>query len=195
MTRIILASGSPRRRELLAKLYDKFEIITSEVDETLDASTEPVRGVQILAVRKGEAVADTLDSDCVVISSDTLVEIDGQPLGKPTSREDAYRMLRLLSGNYHNVHTGIAVHYAGRVVSDVASARVKFKPLTDAEIYAYIDGGECDRLYNEMSQAYERLRDRLGVVDEDTDVEIIINNLLRIQYILCEKMFRCGQSL
>lgn len=142
MTRIILASGSPRRRELLAKLYDKFEIITSEVDETLDASTEPVRGVQILAVRKGEAVADTLDSDCVVISSDTLVEIDGQPLGKPTSREDAYRMLRLLSGNYHNVHTGIAVHYVGRVVSDVASARVKFKPLTDAEIYAYIDGGE-----------------------------------------------------
>jgi hypothetical protein len=60
---------------------------------------------------------------------------------------------------------------------------------------AYADGGECDRLYNEMSQAYERLRDRLGVVDEDTDVEIIINNLLRIQYILCEKMFRCGQSL
>lgn len=142
MTRIILASGSPRRRELLAKLYEKFEIITSEVDETLDASTEPVRGVQILAVRKGEAVADTLDSDCVVISSDTLVEIDGQPLGKPTSREDAYRMLRLLSSNYHNVHTGIAVHYAGRVVSDVASARVKFKPLTDAQIYAYIDGGE-----------------------------------------------------
>lgn len=142
MRRIILASGSPRRRELLAKLYDKFEIITSEVDESLDRSIEPVCGVQILAVRKGEAVAKSLDTDCVVISSDTLVEIDGEPLGKPTSREDAYRMLRLLSGNYHNVHTGIAVHYSGRVVSDVASARVKFKPLTDAEIYGYIDGGE-----------------------------------------------------
>ena len=142
MPRIILASGSPRRRELLAKLYDNFEIITSEVDETLDGSIEPVRGVEILAVRKGEAVADTLEPDCVVISSDTLVEIGGEPLGKPTSREDAYRMLRSLSGNYHNVHTGIAVHYSGRVVSDVASARVKFKPLTDAEIYAYIDGGE-----------------------------------------------------
>ena len=142
MPRIILASGSPRRRELLAKLYDNFEIITSEVDETLDGSIEPVRGVEILAVRKGEAVAKTLEPDCVVISSDTLVEIGGEPLGKPTSREDAYRMLRSLSGNYHNVHTGIAVHYSGRVVSDVASARVKFKPLTDAEIYAYIDGGE-----------------------------------------------------
>ena len=142
MPRIILASGSPRRRELLAKLYDNFEIITSEVDETLDVSIEPVRGVEILAVRKGEAVAKELEPDCVVISSDTLVEIGGEPLGKPTSREDAYRMLRSLSGNYHNVHTGIAVHYSGRVVSDVASARVKFKPLTDTEIYAYIDGGE-----------------------------------------------------
>ena len=142
MTRIILASGSPRRRELLAKLYDNFEIITSEVDENLDDGITPLQGVEILAVRKGAAVACTLDSDSVVISSDTLVEIDGTPLGKPISREDAYRMLRLLSGNYHNVHTGIAVHYAGRVVSDVASARVKFKHLTDDEIYAYIDGGE-----------------------------------------------------
>lgn len=142
MPRIILASGSPRRRELLTKLYDKFEVITSEVDESLEDSVEPVRGVQILAVRKGEAVATALDKDCVVISSDTLVEIGGHPLGKPTSREDACRMLKLLSGNYHNVHTGIAVHYNGRVVSGVASARVKFKPLTDEEICAYVDGGE-----------------------------------------------------
>ena len=142
MPRKILASGSPRRRELLAKIYDKFEVITSEVDESLDDSIEPLKGVEILAVRKGAAVADALDKDCVVISSDTLVEISGEPLGKPTSREDAYRMLRMLSGNYHNVHTGIAVHYSGRLVSGVASARVKFKPLTDDEIYAYIDGGE-----------------------------------------------------
>jgi hypothetical protein len=60
---------------------------------------------------------------------------------------------------------------------------------------AYADGGECDRLYNEMSQAYERLRDRLGVVDEDMDAEIMINNLLGIQRILCEKMFLYGQTL
>ena len=142
MSRIILASGSPRRRELLMKLYDKFEIITSEVDESLDKNISPLRGVEILAVRKGEAVAKTLESDAIVISSDTLVEIDGEPLGKPVSREDAHRMLSRLSGNYHNVHTGIAVHHKGNVISGVASARVKFKPLTDAEIYAYIDGGE-----------------------------------------------------
>ena len=142
MRRIILASGSPRRRELLGQLYDSFEVITSEVDETLDDGITPVEGVEVLAVRKGRAVADTLDCECVVISSDTLVEIDGDPLGKPTSREDAYRMLSRLSGNYHNVHTGIAVHYAGGVISGVASARVKFKPISDEEIYAYIDGGE-----------------------------------------------------
>lgn len=142
MLRIVLASGSPRRKELLGKIFDEFEIITSEVDETLDEGVKPLDGVKILAVRKGKAVADMLQGECVVISSDTLVEIDDEPLGKPISREDAYRMLRRLSGNYHNVHTGIAVHYAGRVISDVASARVKFKPLTDDEIYEYIDGGE-----------------------------------------------------
>ena len=102
----------------------------------------PVRGVEILAVRKGRAVADNLAPECVVISSDTLVEIDNTPLGKPVSAEDAYSMLRRLSGNYHNVHTGIAVHYDGRVISGVASARVKFKPLSDEEIHEYIAGGE-----------------------------------------------------
>lgn len=142
MSRIILASGSPRRRELLGRLYDSFEVITSEVDETLDRGITPVDGVEILAVRKGRAVAESLPEDCVVISSDTLVEIGGEPLGKPTSREDAHRMLKLLSGNFHNVHTGVAVHHRGGVFSGVASARVKFKPLSDEEIYAYIDGGE-----------------------------------------------------
>ena len=142
MPRIILASGSPRRRELLSKIYDEFEIITSEVDESFGTDIMPVDGVQILSVRKGRAVAEKLSADCLVISSDTLVEVDGKPLGKPTSREDAYGMLRLLSGRYHNVHTGVAVHYDGRVISGVDTARVKFKPLTDEEIYAYIDGGE-----------------------------------------------------
>ncbi len=142
MSRIILASGSPRRRELLGQLYDSFEIITSEVDETLLDDVSPVDGVEILAVRKGSAVAKTLPCECVVISSDTLVELGGVPLGKPTSESDAYRMLRSLSGNYHNVHTGIAVHYDNRVISGVASARVKFKDISDEDIYEYIAGGE-----------------------------------------------------
>ncbi len=138
MPRIILASASPRRKELLGQLYDEFEIITSDVPEDLPEGTEPERGVEILALRKGRAVAEC-NTDAVVISSDTLVEIDSTPLGKPTSREDAFRMLRMLSGRYHNVHTGVAVHYRGRAVSGVATSRVSFKELSDGEIWAYID--------------------------------------------------------
>ena len=142
MPKIILASGSPRRKELLSQLYDSFDIITSEVDETLPEGMHPCRGVEVLAARKGRAVADAGHADAVVISSDTLVEIDGIPLGKPTSREDAHRMLSMLSGNYHNVHTGVAVHYRECVKSGVATACVKFKPLSDTEIWEYIDTGE-----------------------------------------------------
>ncbi len=141
MEKIILASASPRRRELLGRLYQSFEIITSEVPEDLADGTLPKDGVEILALRKGGFVAQK-HRDAIVISSDTLVEVDGIPLGKPESREDAHRMLSMLSGRYHNVHTGIAVHFGDRVASGVDTARVKFKPLTDDEIYAYIDGGE-----------------------------------------------------
>ena len=142
MLDIVLASASPRRKELLGKAYDSFRIITSDVDETLPPEVAPVDGVVVLALRKGRAVADTLPDTCVVISSDTLVEVDGEPLGKPTSREDAYRMLNLLSGRAHNVHTGVAVHYRGRSVGEVATSHVRFKPLSDEEIWGYIDTGE-----------------------------------------------------
>ncbi len=140
--RIVLASASPRRRELLHRLYDDFEVMTSDVDESLPGGVAPIRGVEILALRKGRAVSDSLPSETVVISSDTLVEIDGIPLGKPVSRDDAYRMLRLLSGRCHNVHTGVAVRFNGRSFSGTDTARVKFRELTDDEIYDYIDGGE-----------------------------------------------------
>lgn len=141
MPRIILASASPRRKELLGGLYGEFEIITSEVDENLPEDVHPREGVEILAARKGAAVARN-NKDAIVISSDTLVELDGIPLGKPTSREDAHRMLSMLSDRHHSVHTGVAVHYGDAVKSGVASSRVKFKRLTDEEIYAYVDGGE-----------------------------------------------------
>ena len=138
---IILASASPRRRELLSKLYSDFDIITADVDETLPDGVLPREGVELLAVRKGAVVAAGHPT-AVVISSDTLVEIDNLPLGKPTSREDAYRMLSMLSGKHHNVHTGVAVHYDGVVKSGVATARVKFYELGDEEIWAYIDTNE-----------------------------------------------------
>ena len=144
--KIILASASPRRRELLSAVCRDFEIKTAETDETLDESIHPRRGVEILAIRKGRAVADTLGAEevknCVIISSDTLVELGGIPLGKPESAAHAKKMLRELSGKAHFVHTGIAVHAGGKLYSGVATTGVYFRELTDAEIDEYIATGE-----------------------------------------------------
>ena len=96
----------------------------------------------MLAVRKGKAVSSFLPDDCLVISSDTLVELDGKPLGKPADQEDAVKMLKALSGRTHYVRTGIAVRYKGRVFSETSSSAVIFKSLSDEEIIAYVKSGE-----------------------------------------------------
>ena len=144
--KIILASASPRRRELLSSVCRSFEIKTAETDENLDASVHPRDGVEILAVRKGRAVLDTLDAysaaESVIISSDTLVELDGVPLGKPGDEAHAKVMLGSLSGKRHNVHTGIAVHVGERLFSGVATTGVYFRELTSAEIEDYVACGE-----------------------------------------------------
>ena len=136
--RIILASKSPRRRQLLGEIYDDFEIITAETDETLPEGIHPSEGVAILAVRKGAAVKDMVGDDAMIISSDTLVELGGVALGKPIDEADAERMLRSLSGKAHNVHTGVAVHYRGRVFSGTDPTAVIFRDITTAEIRDYI---------------------------------------------------------
>lgn len=138
----ILASKSPRRRELLSEITKDFEIVTKEVDETLPNDIHPRDGVEILAVRKGEVVAREVGEDNIVISSDTLVELGGVPLGKPVDKEDAVRMLTDLSGKAHNVHTGVAVHYRGRSFSGVATTAVYFREMTDKEIRDYVDSGD-----------------------------------------------------
>ncbi len=138
----ILASKSPRRRELLSEITKDFEIVTKEVDETLPNDIHPRDGVEILAVRKGEVVAREVGEDNIVISSDTLVELGGAPLGKPVDKEDAVRMLTDLSGKAHNVHTGVAVHYRGRSFSGVATTAVYFREMTDKEIRDYVDSGD-----------------------------------------------------
>lgn len=138
----ILASKSPRRKELLSDIIKDFEIITKEVDESLPCGIHPREGVEILAVRKGAAVAGEVGECRVVISSDTLVEIGGTPLGKPVDRADAVAMLKMLSGKAHNVHTGVAVHFGGRCLSGVATTAVFFRKMTDAEIEEYVDSGD-----------------------------------------------------
>lgn len=139
--RIVLASKSPRRRELLSAKYQDFEIKVADCDETLPGGTETVRGVELLAIRKGEAVLPECEG-ALIISSDTLVELDGEALGKPKDDLDAYRMLKSLSGRVNYVHTGVAVHYHGRLRSGVATTAVKFKELSDGEIWDYVNSGE-----------------------------------------------------
>lgn len=139
--KVILASKSPRRRELLSVLVPEFEIIVREVDETLPRGVHAGVGVGLLAIKKGEAVAAEYP-EALVISSDTLVELDGVSLGKPVDKNDACRMLRALSGRRHNVHTGVAVHYRGRCVFGVDSTGVIFRDITEDEIRGYVEGGE-----------------------------------------------------
>ena len=142
MNKIVLASKSPRRKELLSRLYSDFDVLVREVDESLPGDINIKEGTELLAVRTGGAVAREVSADTLVISSDTLVELDGRALGKPKDAEDAFGMLRSLSGRAHNVHTGVAVHYLGRVYSGVASSGVYFKELSDKEILDYIATGE-----------------------------------------------------
>ena len=139
----ILASKSPRRRELLGQIIDEFDIITAEVDESLPSDVHPREGVELLAVRKGAVVAEE-NTDALVISSDTLVELGGVPLGKPRDRADAIRMLTSLSGKAHNVHTGVAVHYKGKTYSGVDSTAVYYRKMTLSEIEEYVESGDSD---------------------------------------------------
>lgn len=140
--KLILASGSPRRKEILAAAGIDFTVRTADVDETLPEGTPAREGVRLLAVRKGDAVARTLGDETPILSADTLVELDGKKLGKPKDQEDAAHMLRALSGRAHAVHTGIAVHYRGETRSAVATTTVRFRTLTEEEIRAYVESGE-----------------------------------------------------
>lgn len=142
--KIILASKSPRRKEIFGAFAEecgfRFEIITRETDEELFGE-HPMTGVRTLAERKGAAVAAEYPT-ALVVSSDTLVELDGIPLGKPIDENDACRMLRDLSGKTHNVHTGIALTLGDKVYSGVATTEVTFRELTEDEICAYVATGE-----------------------------------------------------
>jgi len=139
--RLILASGSPRRRELLTKMGYHFEICTPDVDEHVQGHARDI--VSTLALRKARAGASHYD-DGVIIASDTLVSLDGVPLGKPEDAADAKRMLRALSGREHEVFSGVCVMdvRTGRQETRAVRTGVTFRDLSDQEIEAYIATGE-----------------------------------------------------
>ncbi|MBK5221645.1 MAG: septum formation inhibitor Maf [Acidimicrobiia bacterium] len=147
---VILASASPRRLELLRQIGIEPTVEPADVDETLDPGADLAVAVVELARAKADAVARSrlLLSDrpieAVVIGADTLVVVDGEPLGKPASPADAAAMLRRLSGRSHQVMTGVAVVHltSGRTLDAVATTDVHVRAITDDEIDAYIATGE-----------------------------------------------------
>ena len=141
--RIILASGSPRRRALLHDLGLEFEVYKPDVDESHSPDENPETLCARLSRLKAEAGAQKFQ-DALVIAADTIVVIDGKILGKPVNREDAVKMLAALQGREHEVLTGLSVCMNGRVLTHAEHTRVKFRPLSDAEIRAYVSTGECD---------------------------------------------------
>lgn len=137
--RVILASASPRRRELLSLIGLEHEVRPADVDETFVAGESPRVYADRLARAKALAAASP---DVVAIGCDTIVVVDGDVLGKPRDAADATRMLRLLSGRQHLVMTAVAVTFDGRIVSDVVQVGVTFRSLSPVEIADYIGTGE-----------------------------------------------------
>lgn len=133
---IILASSSPRRRELMALITPDYTVRTSDVDERAIRAETPALLAQKLAAAKCRAVAESCPED-VVIGCDTVVDVNGEVFGKPHGVEDAKRMLRALSGSAHQVHTGVCVSRGGRTESFVDSCKVTFFPLSEEEIDFY----------------------------------------------------------
>ena len=139
---IILASQSPRRRELLERMgLSAFQVIPARGEEAMDPSLSPEQLVEELSRRKAAEVAAT-HPDQLVIAADTVVAVGGQVLGKPRDPEDAVRMLTALSGREHTVHTGITVRLGGRAVTEAEVTAVRFRPLTGEEIACYVSTGE-----------------------------------------------------
>lgn len=139
--RLVLASGSPRRRELLADAGLEFEVRPADVDETPLAGEPPTAYVRRLSLDKAAAVTRAGD---VVIAADTTVEVEGRILEKPLDADDARRMLRLLSGRTHRAHTGVTVATPRSTETAVVTTAVTFVVLTTEMIEWYVATGEAD---------------------------------------------------
>lgn len=137
MARFILASASPRRKELLQKAGYTFEIVVSDADESLPAGITPEKAVQLNAARKAQAVAET-NPGAVVLGCDTVVAIDGEILGKPGDEAEAKRMLRRLSGNTHTVYSGVCITDGKKETVFAVATDVTFYALSARTIDAYV---------------------------------------------------------
>ncbi|MBA2707830.1 MAG: septum formation inhibitor Maf [Gemmatimonadaceae bacterium] len=141
LPRVVLASSSPRRRDLLNLIGIGHDVRPADLDETYMVGEEPKAHAERLARAKAEAIA-AAEPESLVIGADTVVVIDGAVLGKPRDAAEALRMLSMLEGRTHSVLTGIAAVWQGTLVSRIVSVDVTFKPLTGEELSSYIATGE-----------------------------------------------------
>lgn len=137
---LVLASSSPRRADILSRMGLRFEIVTADVDERVRHGGPPANVAKRLAELKASSMSSFRPLDAV-LAADTVVDVDGDILGKPADVEDARRMLWRLSGRTHEVHTGVAVAFGGAVESRVESTSVQFHELRSAEIERYVASG------------------------------------------------------
>lgn len=137
---LILASGSPRRKELLSLFHIPFTVVPADVDETMDPANAPCEEVARLSAKKARAVKR--EPGDVVIAADTIVVCEGKVLGKPKSEENAYHMLSLLSGRDHQVMTGCTVLRGEKCETFTEVTDLHFRTLSEREIRAYIASGE-----------------------------------------------------
>jgi septum formation protein len=142
--KIILASASPRRKELLSLVKLEFEVIPSQVEENIENEPFSTELIENLAAEKASDVAGKINYPAIVIGSDTVVLINNKILGKPKDKKDAFDMLKTLSGHTHQVISAIAVidTETGKTLKDSVISDVTFKELSDEEINAYIETGE-----------------------------------------------------
>lgn len=151
MKKIVLASSSPRRRELLERYNLNFEIMASEINEKVLQSEEPAQVAMTLAFQKASDIAQRFHEDALIIAADTVVYMDGI-LGKPKNEQDAYNMLNRLSGNEHLVITGVALIdiKSEKKLIDYEATKVKFRKLTSEKIKNYLNTKE----YMDKAGAY-----------------------------------------
>lgn len=146
--KLYLASGSPRRREILDLMHLPYEICTADADETLPAGTAMEAAGRLLASRKAEAAAARLaaakptDGDALILAADTLVYLDGAPLGKPHTADEALAMLRALSGRRHYVCTGVCLLADGKPYTAADVTAVTMRAYGEDEARAYVATGE-----------------------------------------------------
>ncbi|MDL2273814.1 Maf family protein [Oscillospiraceae bacterium OttesenSCG-928-G22] len=140
--RLYLASTSPRRSKILTSLGVAFKTLTPEVDESMPKDLSPEELVIHLSRTKAESVMDRVKPGDILVAADTIVVLDGAPLGKPEDEQDAFHMLATLSGVWHQVYTGLTVTRGDDMYSETEMTEVKFRELTSNEIETYIETGE-----------------------------------------------------